>query len=55
MSKSILLCYMLTLPEDDDESVVDAADLWTEEEPPDCPQPDPEGPETTASEANKEL
>ena len=43
----------LTLPEDDDGSVVDEEGPWTEEEPPDRPLPSLEGPETTASEANE--
>ena len=45
----------LTLPDDDDGSVVDEEGPWTEEEPPDRPPPSLEGPETMASEANKEL
>ena len=45
----------LTLPDDDDGSAADEEGLWTEEEPPARQLLSPEGPETTASEASKEL
>ena len=51
----MIQCQWCQLPVESSKSTNFATLPCTEEELPDRPQPDPEGPETTPSEANKEL